>query len=115
MRTIPRAQRITLVSDNLNTHTPASLYEAFAPAEARRLVEKLEIVHTPKHGSWLNVPKVELAALDKQCIGGRVPDRRTLSSRTAAGPATATTPRPKSTGNSPPPTPASSSADSTRR
>jgi len=79
----PKAQRITLVSDNLNTHKLASLYEAFAPAEARRLVEKLEIVHTPKHGSWLNVAEVELAALDKQCIGGRVPDRRTLSSRTA--------------------------------
>ena len=53
-----RARRITLVMDNLNTHGPASLYEAFAPAEARRLVEKLEIVHTPKHGSWLNVAEV---------------------------------------------------------
>jgi transposase len=78
----PNAQRITLVMDNLNTHTPANLYEAFAPAEARRLIEKLDIVYTPKHGSWLNVAEIELAALDKQSIGGRVPNLRALSSRT---------------------------------
>jgi len=78
----PKANRITLVMDNLNTHTPASLYEAFAPAEARRLIDKLEIVHTPKHGSWLNVAEVELAALEKQSIGGRIPDRPTLARRT---------------------------------
>ena len=79
-----RADRITLVMDNLNTHSPASLYEAFEPAEARRLIEKLEIVHTPKHGSWLNVAEVELAALEKQSIGGRVPDRESLSTRVKA-------------------------------
>ena len=77
-----KAQQITLVMDNLNTHSPASLYEAFEPAEARRLIEKLEIVHTPKHGSWLNVAEVELAVLEKQSIGGRVPDRESLSTRT---------------------------------
>jgi len=76
-----RAQRVTLVMDNLNTHGPASLYEAFAPDEARRLIEKLEIVHTPKHGSWLNVAEVELAVLEKQSVGGRVPDMMTLTKR----------------------------------
>jgi hypothetical protein len=76
-----KARKITLVMDNLNTHSPASLYEAFEPAEARRLIEKLEIIHTPKHGSWLNVAEVELAALEKQSIGGRLPDRESLSTR----------------------------------
>jgi hypothetical protein len=61
-----RAEKVVLVMDNLNTHTPASLYEAFAPAEARRLVEKLEIHHTPKHGSWLNMAEVEFSALARQ-------------------------------------------------
>ena len=79
-----KAQKITLVMDNLNTHGPASLYEAFEPAEARRLIEKLEIVYTPKHGSWLNVAEVELAVMEKQSIGGRVPDRESLSTRTNA-------------------------------
>jgi len=79
-----RAQKVTLVMDNLNTHGPASLYEAFKPAEARRLIEKLEIVHTPRHGSWLNVAEVELAVMEKQSIGGRVPDRESLSTRTRA-------------------------------
>jgi hypothetical protein len=80
----PRAQKITLVMDNLNTHGWASLYEAFEPAEARRLAEKLEIVHTPKHGSWLNVAEVELAVLEKQSIGGRIPDRAALAARLKA-------------------------------
>jgi DDE superfamily endonuclease len=79
-----QAERITLVMDNLNTHSPASLYEAFEPAEARRLMEKLEIVHTPKHGSWLNVAEVELAVLEKQSIGGRVPDAMELKQRVRA-------------------------------
>src|SRR5919108_223796 len=68
-----KAEKITLVMDNLNTHGPASLYEAFEPAEARRLMEKLEIVYTPKHGSWLNVAEVELAVLGKKRIGGGGP------------------------------------------
>lgn len=80
----PQARRITLVLDNLNIHTLASLYEAFEPATARRLIEKLEIVHTPKHGSWLNVAEVELAVLEKQSIGGRVPDMGALQLQTKA-------------------------------
>lgn len=76
------AQQITLVMDNLNTHSAASLYEAFAPAEARRLIGKMEIIHRPKHGSWLNVVEVELAVLEKQSIGGRVPDPESQSKRT---------------------------------
>jgi hypothetical protein len=80
----PCAEKITLVMDNLNTHGPASLYEAFDPAEARRLAEKLEIVHTPRHGSWLNVAEVELAALEKQSIGGRIPDLAALNARLKA-------------------------------
>lgn len=76
-----RAKRITLVMDNLNTHGPASLYEAFEPSEARRLMDKLEIIHTPKHGSWLNVAEVELAVMEKQSIGGRVPDTMALTGR----------------------------------
>lgn len=77
----PKAERITLLMDNLNTHSPASLYEAFEPAEARRLIERIEIVHTPKHGSWLNVAEIELAVLEKQSIGGRVPDASKLTTR----------------------------------
>ena len=65
----PDAERIVLVLDNLNTHTPASLYEAFPPAEAKRLADKLEIHYTPKHGSWLNMAEIELAVLAGQCLG----------------------------------------------
>ena len=75
----PRAERVTLVMDNLNTHSFASLYEAFEPSEARRLMERLEIVYTPKHGSWLNMAEIELSVLSRQCIGGRVPDQATLA------------------------------------
>ena len=74
----PEADRIVLVLDNLNTHTSASLYEAFPPAEARRLAEKLEIHYTPKHGSWLDMAEIELAALAGQCLDRRLPDRATL-------------------------------------
>jgi hypothetical protein len=80
----PKADRITLVMDNLNTHALSSLYEAFEPAEARRLIERLEIVHTPKHGSWLNVAEVELAVLERQSIGGRIPDAVELQTRVKA-------------------------------
>jgi len=74
----PRAERVTLVMDNLNTHTPASLYEAFEPSEARRLIDRLEMVYTPKHGSWLNMAEIELNVLSRQCIGDRVPDQPAL-------------------------------------
>lgn len=66
------AEKIVLVMDNLNTHKAASLYEAFEPAEARRLIEKLEIHHTPKHGSWLNVAEIELSILAGQCLDRRI-------------------------------------------
>ena len=74
----PDAEKIVLVMDNLNTHKIASLYEAFEPAEARRLVDKLEIHFTPKHGSWLNMAETELAALAKQCLNRRIPEKKTL-------------------------------------
>jgi hypothetical protein len=65
------AEKVVLVMDNLNTHKLASLYEAFPPEQARRIAEKLEIHHTPKHGSWLNVAEIELSVLSRQCLGRR--------------------------------------------
>ena len=84
----PDAERIVLVLDNLNTHTPASLYEAFDPAEAKRLTDKLEIHYTPKHGSWLNMAEIELSVLARQCLGRRLPDRDMLAREVAAWEAT---------------------------
>lgn len=80
----PDAERIVLVQDNLNTHTPAALYEAFPPAEAKRIADKLEIHYTPKHGSWLNMAEIELSVLSRQCLDRRVPDRATLEAEVAA-------------------------------
>jgi len=74
----PHAERITLVMDNLNTHVGASLYKAFEPQEARRLLDKLEIHYTPKHGSWLNMAELELSVLSRQCLDRRIPDQATL-------------------------------------
>jgi hypothetical protein len=74
----PEAEGIRLVMDNLNTHVAASLYEAFPAEEARRLARKLDIHYTPKHGSWLNIAEIELAALTKQSLNRRIPDRDTL-------------------------------------
>ena len=74
----PDRERIVLVMDNLNTHHPASLYEAFEPAEARRLAERLEIHYTPKHGSWLNMAEIELGVLTRQCLDRRIPDQEVL-------------------------------------
>jgi len=74
----PYAKRITLVMDNLNTHTGASLYKAFEPKEARRILEKLEIHYTPKHGSWLNMAEIELSILSRQCMDRRIPDQEIL-------------------------------------
>jgi hypothetical protein len=68
----PDAKKIVLVMDNLNTHNTASLYEAFPPEKARRIAERLEIHHTPKHGSWLNVAEIELSVLKRQCLDRRV-------------------------------------------
>jgi hypothetical protein len=69
-----QAEKIVLVQDNSNTHAPASLYEAFPPAEARRLVERFEWHYTAKHGSWLNMAESELAVLSAQCLTRRIPD-----------------------------------------
>jgi hypothetical protein len=80
----PDAEVIVLVMDNLNTHKPASLYEAFEPAEARRLIEKLEIHYTPKHGSWLNMAETELSVMTKQCLDRRIPDVTVLRREIAA-------------------------------
>ena len=80
----PEAERIVLVMDNLNTHTPASLYATFPPAEAKRLADKLEIHSTPKHGSWLNMAEIELGVLAGQCLDRRLPDRATLAREVAA-------------------------------
>ena len=80
----PEAERIVLVMDNLNTHSPASLYEAFEPKEAKRLADKLEIHHTPKHGSWLNMAEIELSVLSRQCLDRRVPDFAALEADVAA-------------------------------
>jgi DDE superfamily endonuclease len=80
----PDAERIVLVQDNLNTHTPASLYEAFEPVEAKRLADKLEPHSTPKHGSWLNMAEIELAVLAQQCLDRRLADQATLQREVAA-------------------------------
>jgi hypothetical protein len=80
----PKAERIVLVCDNLNTHTPAALYEAFEPAEARRLAERFEWHYTPKHGSWRNVAEMELSVLARQCLDRRIPDLESLRREVAA-------------------------------
>jgi hypothetical protein len=80
----PAAETIRLVLDNLNTHTPAALYEVYPPAEARRIAAKLEFHYTPKHGSWLNMVEIELSVLARQCLGQRIPELATLASEVAA-------------------------------
>jgi DDE superfamily endonuclease len=82
--TYPTAERIVVVLDNLNTHGPASFYEAFPPAEARRLTRRFEFHYTPVHGSWLNVAEIELSVLARQCLDTRLPDHETLAGETAA-------------------------------
>lgn len=74
----PQAQKIVLVLDNLNTHKLGSLYEAFAPEEARRLAERFEIHYTPKHGSWLDMAETELSVLSRQCLNRRIDNRDDL-------------------------------------
>jgi len=88
----PEAEVITVVLDNLNTHTPASLYETFEPEEARRIAKRLEFHYTPKHGSWLNpvlsgvegMAEIELSVLSQQCLDRRIPDQTTLTREVAA-------------------------------
>ena len=80
----PEAETIVVVLDNLNTHSPASFYEAFEPDEARRLATRFEFHYTPKHGSWLNMAEIELSALSRQCLAGRIAEQETLVSETKA-------------------------------
>ncbi len=80
----PDARQITLVHDQLNTHVPASLYKAFEPVEAKRILDKLEFHYTPKHGSWLNMAEIELSVLARQCLDRRIPDKATLEKEVAA-------------------------------
>jgi transposase len=74
----PKAKKIVLVMDNLNTHAGSSLYETFEPAEAKRILDRLEIHYTPKHGSWLNVAEIELSHLSRQCLDRRIPDQEAI-------------------------------------
>lgn len=80
----PDVERIVLVLDQLNTHTPASLYAAFPPAEAKRLTDKLEIHYTPKHGSWLNMAELDLSVLQRQCLRQRLADRAAMETAVTA-------------------------------
>lgn len=77
----PEAAKITVIMDNLNTHRPSSLYQAFSPEEARRLLNKLEFHYTPKHGSWLNMAEIEFSVLKRQCLDCRIPDQATLKQK----------------------------------
>lgn len=80
----PDAEQVVLVVDNLNTHKPASLYETFPPEQARRIAERLEWHHTPKHGSWLNLAEIELSALSKQCLDRRIGAKEELQQEVQA-------------------------------
>ena len=80
----PTAEKIVLVTDNLNTHSPACLYERFEPAEARRLAQRFEWHYTPEHGSWLNIAEIELSILSRQCINRRIPNKNRLAAEVAA-------------------------------
>jgi hypothetical protein len=80
----PEAKRIRVMQDNLNTHTPAALYEVFAPGEAKRILDRLEFHYTPKHGSWLNMAEIELGVLSRQCLDRRIPEKELLASEVAA-------------------------------
>lgn len=80
----PDAIKIIVVHDQLNTHVPASLYKAFMPAEAKRILDKLEFHYTPKHGSWLNMAEIEFSVLARECLDRRIPDKATLSTEVAA-------------------------------
>jgi len=80
----PTAERIVLVLDNLNTHTPAALYAAFPPDEAKRIADRLEWHYTPKHGSWLNMAEIEFSVLSRQCLDRRIADQAMLTTEVAA-------------------------------
>ena len=80
----PQAERIVVVLDNLNIHTPFAFYETFEPGEARRLVQRFEFHYTPKHGSWLNMAEIELSALSRQCLAQRLPDQESMAKEVQA-------------------------------
>jgi len=80
----PEAETIRVVLDNLNTHNPSSLYEAFPPAEARRILRKLDFHYTPKHGSWLNMAEIEISVLSRQCLQQRLPSVLELETQVTA-------------------------------
>lgn len=80
----PDAERITVVMDNLNTHSPSSFYEAFEPEEAKRLIDRFDFHYTPKHGSWLNMAEIELSVLSRQCLNRRIPDQDKLKQEISA-------------------------------
>lgn len=80
----PDAEWITVVHDQLNTHDPSALYETFEPQEAKRILDKLELHYTPKHGSWLNMAEIELSVLARQCLDRRIPDQDALKREVAA-------------------------------
>lgn len=80
----PQAEKVVVVQDNLNTHSPAALYAAFAPHEAKRIWDRLEFHYTPKHGSWLNMAEIELSVLSRQCLDRRIPDQESLRREVAA-------------------------------
>lgn len=79
-----QADKVIVIADNLNTHSPASLYKAFEPTEAQRILSRLEFCHTPKHGSWLNMAEIELSILSRQCLDRRIPDMDVLKREVAA-------------------------------
>jgi len=80
----PEAEKITLVMDNLNTHSGASLYKTFEPSEARRILDRLEFCFTPKHGSWLNMAEIELSILSRQCLNRRIPEMELMKTEVKA-------------------------------
>jgi hypothetical protein len=80
----PEAEKIILIQDNLNTHRGGSLYEAFQPEEAKRILDKLEIHYTPKHGSWLNMAEIEISHLSRQCLDKRIPDKKAIEKEVKA-------------------------------
>ena len=80
----PKAELVILICDNLNTHTFGALYETFEPSEAKRLADRLDIRHTPRHGSWLNIAEIELSVMTRQCLTRRIPDIKSLRRKTTA-------------------------------
>ena len=97
----PDAEKIVSVMDNLNTHSLCSLYAAFEPAEARRLCERFEIHHTPKHGSWLNMAEIAIGALSRQCLERRIPSMEGMAAAVRSWVTQRTPRKPRCDGSSP--------------